>query len=160
MDPSILVAVIGALSSLIATLLAALSTVAAARLGYKSRQRERAQSGNFLNYREKMEKLSADLARASSEVDKTLEEMTTVSRVREEALKSLELKLDELSKREKEMQARVDTLKQVSLPAVQYFLEATEKTERRSAARDYILFASGVVVSTVVTIILKVFLNI
>ena len=107
-----------------------------------------------------MKKLSAELARSSEEVDKTLEEMEMVSRVREEALKSLEAKLSELAEREKDMQTRIDSLKSVPLPAAEYFLEMTEKSEKRSAARDYILFGAGVVVSTVIAIVLKLIFGI
>lgn len=152
----ILVAILG----LVASLLGATSTYFVSRLGYKARQRELARTGEFPSFREKMEKLSQDLARASAEVDKTLEEMAMVSRAREEALKGIESKLDELSKHERKLQTRVEALKNVSLPAVEYFLEMTGKWERRSAARDYILFGAGVVVSTVITIILRLVFNI
>jgi len=79
-----------------------------------------------------------------------------VSKEREKSLSELESKLQDLSGREQELQKRVETLKQVPVPAVQYLLEATGQAERRSATRDYVLFGLGVVVSTLVTIILKV----
>jgi predicted nuclease with TOPRIM domain len=140
------------------TLAGAILTYLFARTDLK-RQRERAQR-NTVSYQEKMKKLSAELARSSEEVDKTLEEMEMVSRVREEALKSLEAKLSELAEREKDMQTRIDSLKAVPLPAAEYFLEMTEKSEKRSAARDYILFGAGVVVSTVIAIVLKLIFGI
>jgi DNA repair exonuclease SbcCD ATPase subunit len=152
MSPEILTA--------IASLLGTLTTYLISRLGYKIRKREIMQKSSLPSYRDKMSKLTAELARASSEVDNTLQEITIVSKMREEAIKELESKLDELSKHEKETQKRIDTLKNVPLPAVEHFLEMTKKSERRSAARDYILFASGVIVSTVVTVILRLVFNI
>jgi chromosome segregation ATPase len=147
------------------SIVSGLTTIAGAILTYffartdLKRQREKARRSTS-SYQEKMKKLSAELARSSKEVDKTLEEMEMVSRVREEALKSLEAKLSELAEREKGMQNRIDTLKDVPLPAAEYFLKMTEKNEKRSAARDYILFGAGVVVSTVIAIILKLIFGI
>jgi len=108
-----------------------------------------------VSYQEKMKNLLADLARSSSEVDQVFQEMTEVSRQREETLASLETQLDELSKREKELQSRVDSLQNISLPAVQYFVETVQQGEQRSAKRDYLLFFSGVVVSTIIALALK-----
>jgi hypothetical protein len=68
--------------------------------------------------------------------------------------------LDELSKYEKELQKRAETLKKVPLPAVEYSLEMAGKGERRSAARDYILLGAGVIVGMVVTVVFSLFFNI
>ena len=156
--------ILGSITSLLlgalTTLLVALTTYLFGRVDQQARLRELSKTGEFPNFREKMKRLSEDLARASAEVDKTLEEMAMVSRAREEALRSLEAKLDELSRHEKELQTRVETLKNVPLPAVEFFLEMTEKGEKRSAARDYILFGAGVIVSTVITVILRLVFNI
>jgi septal ring factor EnvC (AmiA/AmiB activator) len=152
MDPLFLVSLLGGLSSL----LGGATTYVIARLGKKARGRELAEKGQSATYRERMDKLLRDLTRASAEMDQTLVEMSMVSKERETALSELETKLQDLSGREQELQKRVDTLKQVPVPAVQYLLEATSKAERRSATRDYVLFGLGVVVSTVVTIVLKV----
>jgi len=145
---------LGAIASLLGTLTAYLIS----REAYKARKRELAKQG--INFRERMEKLTNSLAQASSEVDKILEEMTMVSRVREETLKNLESRLDELSEHEEELQTRIESLQSVSIPAVEHFIEAVEKGEKRSASRDYILFGAGVIVSTVITIVLKLMFNI
>jgi seryl-tRNA synthetase len=121
----------------------------------RKHERELAQHGTSEKFKDRVKKLSAELARSSAEVDKTLQEMETVSRMREEALKSLESKMAELSEREKEAQRRVDDLKNVPLPAVNHFLEMTEQSEKKSAKRDRNLFVAGVVVSTGIAIILK-----
>ncbi len=152
--------ILSAILSGLATLLGGLTTYLVSRNAYRESRRELAKKGNVLNYRERMNKLSAELARASSEIDNVLEEMAIVSRAREEALKGLESKVDELSNREKELQTQVETLKNVPLPAVEYFLQVSEKGEKRSATRDYILFGLGVIVSTVVAIVLKLVFSI
>jgi hypothetical protein len=120
-----------------------------------NKARRPSEEGKTLTYQARMETLTTNLANASSEVDKILEEISRVSQEREERLKTLETKLDELSGHEKEMQSRVEALKNMPLPAVEYFLEVTQKEERRSATRDYTLFALGVVASMVVTVFLK-----
>jgi len=113
-----------------------------------------------VSYQQRMKRLLADLARSSAEVDKTLHEMEEVSHLREGALTRLEIQLETLTKREKELQTRVESLQNVSLPAVQYFMENMQKGEKRSALRDYFLFVLGVIASTVIAIILKLVLGI
>jgi hypothetical protein len=107
-----------------------------------------------------MERLSGELAKASALVDLTLTEMAEVTKAREDAMRTLEKRLNDLTESEKELKTRVDTLQKVPLPAVEYFLQATEKSAKRSAVRDYLLFGAGVVVSTIVTITLKLFFGI
>jgi chromosome segregation ATPase len=158
MNPDILANLLASVATLVAG--AGLAASFKEVLEFWGRRRGKKAKPEIPSFREKMERLSADLARASAEVDKTLQEMTAVSRAREGALSDLESKMGELSKREKELQTRVETLQNVPLPAINYFLEATEKRERRSALRDYILFGLGVIVSTVVTIVLKLAFNI
>lgn len=155
-EPSLLLTVVGALASLLGTL----TTYIVTRFGMRSGRRQVAAEASAETYRKRMERLSKELARASSLVDLTLQEMSTVTRARQESIRSLESRLTELTNHEKDLQTRVETLKKVSLPAVEYFLQATEKSEKRSAMRDYLLFGSGVVVSTLVTIVLKVFFGI
>jgi septal ring factor EnvC (AmiA/AmiB activator) len=147
-------------AALVSLLLSLLTTYVNRQLARRARQRELATTGELPKFRDRMQKLSEELARASAEVDKTLDEMAMVSQVREQALKGLETKLDELTQREEELQARVAMLKDVPLPAAEYFLEVTAKGEERSATRDYVLFGAGVVVSTVITIILRLVFNI
>jgi hypothetical protein len=134
--------IIGALISALATVIAALI---ASRFITKSETLPPHYKEKTLNYRERMEKLSAALANASSEVDKVLEEIAMVSRAREENLKNLESKLNDLAEHEKELNTRVETLRNVPIPAIEYFLEATKKGEKRSAFRDYILFGLGII---------------
>jgi septal ring factor EnvC (AmiA/AmiB activator) len=109
------------------------------------------------SYKEQMAKLTQSLVRASSEVDHILQEMTEVSQQRETAITKLEQQLGSLSEREKELQKKIDTLEKVPLPAVEYFASVVERGEKRSAWRDYSLFGLGVIVSTVIAIVLRLF---
>jgi uncharacterized protein (DUF3084 family) len=108
-------------------------------------------------FRSKLDRLSTNLAAASREVDTVLSELTSVAREREQAVTQLEAELKALEQREQSLQQSIKQLESVPLPVVERFAELTETGERRSARRDYVLFASGVVVSTIIAIALKFF---
>ena len=82
-----------------------------------------------------------------------LAELATVAGERETAVKGLEDQLASLSQREQELQARIDQLQNVPLPVAEHFAKLTSAGEKRSAMRDYILFALGVFVSTAISIV-------
>jgi hypothetical protein len=50
---------------------------------------------------------------------------------------------------------KIATLEKVPIEAMKHFEEALNKGDKRSAYRDYILFGEGVIVSTVISTILK-----
>ena len=108
-----------------------------------------------VSYGEKMSRLTKSLVESSAEIDRILKEIADVRRDRESSIANLETQLKDLSEREKQLQDKISTLEKVPLPAVDYFVSAMEKGEKRSAWRDYILFGLGVIVSTVSAIILK-----
>ena len=111
------------------------------------------------SYQEKMEKLTKTLIKASKEVDRTLQEMLEASRQREAMLRAMEQKEQELSQREKQLQERIETLEQVPLPAAEHFAQMSSEIiasmEKRSARRDYAIFGLGVIVTTIISIILR-----
>jgi hypothetical protein len=143
-------AVLAALSSLIAAVLFALLQKASKSLFPTKGEVQ-------ISYGEKMVELTRGLNEASRNVDRILEEMSQVSNQRQETIAELENQLQSLTEREKQLKERVDNLEKVPLPAIEYFVAEIQKGEKRSAWRDYILFGSGVVVSTIATILLKVF---
>jgi prefoldin subunit 5 len=108
-------------------------------------------------FREKLDRLSNSLADASHEVDTVLSELASVAKAREEAVSRLEAELKTLEQREQSLQKSIKDLEAVPLPVVERFAELTAPGERRSARRDYILFALGVVVSTIIAVVLKLF---
>ena len=124
------------------------------------KKRKSADKIEVVSYKEKMGHLVSNLSSATSEVDKILEEMEVAAQNREESLKILETKLSELTKREEEMKSKIESLEKIPLPAIEHFLQETEKSERRSAARDYILFTAGILASAAFSIFLKIVFNI
>ncbi|MDT4955193.1 MAG: hypothetical protein QOJ02_3331 [Acidobacteriota bacterium] len=137
------------ITSPLITIAASIATYLFARTILR-KEREEAKHGTSAKYQKRMKKLTAELARASAEVDNTLREMETVSRMREEALKAIESKLGELDEQKNQLQTKIDNLKNVPLPAVDYFAEITEKTERRSVKRDIIMLVIGIIASTII----------
>jgi hypothetical protein len=74
---------------------------------------------------------------------------------RQSTVMKLEDDLHALSQREQELKERIEGLQKVPLPAAEYFARLVEKTEKKSATRDYVLFLLRVVVSGIVVVILK-----
>jgi hypothetical protein len=106
-------------------------------------------------YSDRLSELTAYLTKASREVDAILIEMVRVAQSRELAVNSLDKQLTEMKTKKKGLHARIVELEQVPIPVADHFAKLLETGEKRSARRDYMLFGSGVVVSTVVAIITK-----
>jgi chromosome segregation ATPase len=106
-------------------------------------------------YGERLSELTANLVKASRQVDEVLLELSQVARDREKAVKTLESDLAALESREKELKQTIDDLQKTPLPVAEHFAKLIASGERRSAWRDYMLFGSGVVLSTVIAIGLK-----
>lgn len=77
------------------------------------------------------------------------------TRVREEATAKLEAELGLLNQQERDLKDRIAQLKEVPLPAADYFAQLIDKREKRSALRDYLLFLLGVIVSAGVAVLLR-----
>jgi hypothetical protein len=107
-------------------------------------------------YTERMHKLTGKLHEASNDFEALLGEMEGVAKNRELAVTELEAKLTELSKREETLESRITTLNQTHPKVAQEFIalleQEQEKGEKRSARRDYMLFAAGVVVTIILTL--------
>jgi len=113
-----------------------------------------------INYSEKLKPLLSKLANISDEFNSVFQELTLAINQREVAIKGLDLQLKNLSSEESELNERVDALKNISLPAIKYLLQESQKSEKRSASRDYLLLILGAVLSTIISIPLKHFFNI
>ena len=103
------------------------------------------------------DQLFRELSAASKNMDAVVARIQQFTRGREEAVRKLEHDLGMLVSEEQQLQKRISELRDVPLPAVEYFATLVSKGERRSAFRDYGLFTAGVIVSAVVTIVLKHF---
>lgn len=107
------------------------------------------------SYSERISELAEALKSSSRQVDEVLNEIGHVAAQHETAVRDLEGKLVTLEKREKEMQGRIESLKQVPLAALEHFQKIMDSGEKTSRRRDYALFLAGVVVSTIIAICLK-----
>ena len=114
------------------------------------------------SYQQKTKGLVEDLLQAGRQTDQLLEEITEVTGEREKALLSLEQEVMNLATREEALRNRVEALQdeETSTVVAQYLAEQMHRAERRSAFRDYLLFVSGVIVTTVVSIVLRVSLGV
>ena len=110
-------------------------------------------------YAERLSDLTTSLTKASSEVDAVLDEMNHVAREREKSVRELESGLTELERREKELKEKITVLQNVPIPVAEHFAKLVEPSEKRSARRDYLLFISGVVVTTIIAIVLRMALG-
>lgn len=106
-------------------------------------------------YSERLAELTRSLNNASEEVDSILEELSRVAKDKQLSVKQLEQGLLELEKREKELKDQITELENVPIPVAEHFAKLMEYRERRSAMRDYVLFGSGVLVTTLITIIIQ-----
>jgi septal ring factor EnvC (AmiA/AmiB activator) len=108
-------------------------------------------------YKQRLDETLKILKNAFNEVDKATVEFTELMKEKEKNMDILEKRLTELSSEEHNLKSKVATLQQVPLEAIKHFEEILNKGDKRSASRDYILFISGIVVSVIITIILKLY---
>ena len=108
-------------------------------------------------YTERLSDLTSSLTKASAEVDSILVELSRVAKEKEASVRELEEALSTQEQREKELKERIEVLGKVSIPVAEHFAKLVVTGEQRSAKRDYILFGTGVIVTTFITIIIQVF---
>jgi predicted nuclease with TOPRIM domain len=101
--------------------------------------------------------LFKELADASAKMDGIVARIREYTKGREPSVAKFEEQLGLLTQQEADLRKRIEDLKQVPLPAAQYFATLVNKREKSSALRDYLLFTAGIVVSAIVTVILKHF---
>jgi hypothetical protein len=101
------------------------------------------------------EALFKELTLTSTKMDEIVRHVQEYTKGREQAVSELQSRLGLLSQQEQELQQRIHSLRDVPLPAAEYFANLVEKRERRSALRDYVLFLVGVIVSAIVAVLLR-----
>jgi len=109
------------------------------------------------SYSERLTELIENLSKASREVDAVLTELARVAKERANAVQQLENDLVTMEGREKELKERIDALEKTPLVIAEHFAKLVAPSEKRSAMRDYLLFGSGVVVSTAISIVIQIF---
>jgi len=106
-------------------------------------------------YAVRLSELTQSLTKASAEVDSILAELSRVAKEKQFSVKQLEQGLSDLEKQENELKDRIATLENVPIPAAEHFAKLMESGEHRTAKRDYVLFGSGVLVTTLIAIIIR-----
>ena len=106
-------------------------------------------------YSKRLWELTSSLTSASSQVDLFLNELSSVAKEREASVRQLQDGLKSLEKQEKDLRDSIEALQQTPLPVADYLARILESREKRSAKRDYVLFGSGVVATTVIAIAIQ-----
>ncbi len=153
MGLDIIASILGALASLAAGSLVLASSEVMRKLIFKLLRKEEPQK----TYSERLSELTANLTKASREVDSVIGELAQVARGRESSIQKLETDLASLEAREKELKEKIETLQKVPIPVADHFAKLIESGEKRNARRDYVLFGAGVLVTTVIAIIIQLF---
>ncbi len=96
--------------------------------------------------------------KASHEVDRLLGELACVAEDREQSVRELEDTHRQLKAREEQLKVRIEELERVPIPVAEHFANIVEATEKRNARRDYMLFAAGALVTTVLAVVLGIIL--
>lgn len=109
------------------------------------------------NYRERISRTLEALKKASNEMETATAEFNSIMREKQATIDELESKLSDLSAKESELSSKIETLQKVPIEALTHFEKILYKGDKRSAYRDYILFGAGVIMSLIVTIILRKF---
>ena len=107
------------------------------------------------SYAERLTKLTSRLSEASAEVDSVLSELAKVAADKESTVMRLEHDIDALREREVELREKIQSLSKVPLPVADRFAELMSGSEKRKTKRDYILFGTGVLVTTVIGIVIQ-----
>jgi hypothetical protein len=99
--------------------------------------------------------LFAELTEASQKMDGIVSRIQEYTKGRELSVKQLEAQLSQLTQQEEETKRRIQILNQTPVDVVPIMEAMLKKREKSSSIRDYALFIAGVVVSAIVTVILK-----
>ena len=96
--------------------------------------------------------LSLQLQKKLDEVGEISRDLQRASEDWQQRYSVFESKVADLSDKEKELQAQVDSLGQIPLPAMEYFKAQLHKEGESAARRDYLLFCAGIVASLLVSL--------
>jgi hypothetical protein len=107
------------------------------------------------NFKEKIDSSLILLKKSTSEIDSVINEVTELSKEKQKAIELLENQLKELSDKETHLKQKIETLEQTPIDSIQYFEEVLKRNNKRDKKRDYILFALGVLITTIVGIIIN-----
>lgn len=107
------------------------------------------------SYSKRLNELLGNLSDASIEIDKILDDLSQLAKDREVRVKDVENNLSVLETRETQAKKRITELENISIPAVEHFMDLMDKGDKKSTKRDYTLFWAGFILSTITSVILK-----
>jgi myosin heavy subunit len=97
---------------------------------------------------------------ASQEMNSVIQDLVQNIQTRESGLRELTGRYKSLSKEEKALSKRVKALKEVPIAVAEYFKQISESTmqevEKKRAKRDIVMFISGIAMTTIIAILLKI----
>jgi uncharacterized coiled-coil protein SlyX len=110
------------------------------------------------SFKERLSESLDTLKNATGEIDNVIEEISKISAEKHQTIEKLELQLGELETKETELRDKITTMEQVPVESIKHFEEILNKGNKRSAKRDYVIFTLGVILTTIIAIILNIFL--
>lgn len=145
------------MDSIIVELIGVILPIVAAILGYVfgGTRISRTRNQQPPNHSDRLKTLITTLASASTHVDEIVAELSESAMERQQALVTLERELSGLEEREHLARKRVSDLENIPLPVAEHFAALLSTGEGRSRRRDYLLFGLGVVVSSIISIALR-----
>jgi len=110
---------------------------------------------------ERIQQSISKLSSASQEIDVIIQNIVKDIKNRQTALEELKARHQTLLQEEGELSKRVEMLKDLPLEVAKYFQQISEQTlqqvEKRRARRDIVMFIFGILVTTAIAILLRVF---
>lgn len=110
---------------------------------------------------ERIQQSISKLSSASQEIDAIIQDIVQDVKRRQTVLGELKVEHQTLSQEEAELSKRVEMLKDLPLEVAKYFQQISEQTlqqvEKKRARRDILMFILGIIVTTVIAILLRVF---
>lgn len=116
------------------------------------------EENELLSFKERFSNSISTLKSASKDVDSVIEEIAEISKEKYQTISKLEKQLEYLEKKENHLEDKISTMEKVPVESMKYFEEVLNKGEKRSAKRDYIIFLLGIIFTTIIGVLLNIFL--
>ena len=109
-------------------------------------------------FKERLSESLDTLKNATEEIDGVIEEISKISKEKQQTIEKLETTLSELETRENDLKEKISTMEKVPVESLKHFEEILNKGNKRSATRDYVIFVSGIILTTIIAILLNKFM--
>ena len=143
-----------------AGIISAVAALIAQLIYYYSLRKKRA-ARREVSSGERIQQSISKLSGASQEIDAIIQDIVEDIRRRQTMMEELKARHQTLSQEESELSKRVEMLKDLPLEVAKYFQQISEQTlqkaEKKRARRDSLMFVLGILVTTVIAILLRVY---